>query len=97
MIGYSFHPDAADEFVEAAVFYDSRVQGLGRLFAAEVHRVISYLREFPDVGAPVQASVRRVLVDRFPYAVVYEHRGDEIRVYAIAHLSRRPRYWRRRK
>ena len=97
MIPYSFHPEAEEEFVEAALYYESRVQELGRRFAAEVHRVISYLREFPDAGAPVRRSDRRVLVDRFPCAVVYEHRDGAIRIFAVAHVSRHPGYWRHRK
>jgi hypothetical protein len=97
VISCSFHPEAETELVEAALFYDSRVEGLGRLFAAEVHRIISYLRAFPDAGAPMHSAARRALVDRFPYAVVYQHGGGGIRVLAIAHLSRRPGYWRRRK
>ena len=97
MIPYSFHPEAETEFVDAALFYESRVEGLGRLYAAAVSRIISFVREHPDAGAPVQPDARRVLVGRFPYAVVYQHRHGAILVLAVAHFSRRPGYWRRRK
>ena len=54
MILYSFHPDAEAEFAAAALFYKSRVAGLGRSFSAEVQRTISLIREYPDAGALVR-------------------------------------------
>jgi plasmid stabilization system protein ParE len=97
VIPYSFHPEAEAEFVEATLFYESRVKGLGRLFSAEVQRVISLICRYPDAGAPIQLPIRRTLVDRFPYAVVYRHDQESIIILAIAHLHRRPGYWRLRK
>ena len=38
-------------------------------------------------------GVRRVLVDGFPYQVVYVERGDVALVVAVGHLSRAPGYW----
>ena len=33
----------------------------------------------------------------FPYSLVYTVSGDEIRILAVAHHSRRPGYWTGRK
>ena len=41
MIPYAFHPEAEAELVDAALFYESRVDGLGRSFAAEVQRTVA--------------------------------------------------------
>ena len=97
MIPYSFHPEAEAQLTAAAEFYESRVAGLGRLFSAEVQRTIALVREYPDAGAPVRLPIRRALVDRFPYTVVYRRDRDLVQILAIAHLHRRPSYWRRRK
>ena len=48
-------------------------------------------------GRRLSREYRRVLVSRFPYIVVYEMRPDEIAVAAIAHTSREPGYWERRR
>lgn len=40
--------------------------------------------------------MRRVLVDRFPYAVVYAEQPGLVRIVAFAHLKRDPVYWRKR-
>ena len=97
MIPYSFHPEAEAELAAAALFYEARVGGLGRRFAAEVQRVITLIREYPDAGAPVRLPVRRVLVDRFPYAIVYRREPESVHILAVAHLQKRPGYWPRRR
>jgi hypothetical protein len=47
VIPYSFHPEAEAELADAAVFYESRMVGLGKSFAAEVERTVSFIREHP--------------------------------------------------
>ena len=97
MIPYSFHPDAEIEIEEASLFYESRMVGLGKSFLVEVERTISLVREFPDAGTVVGPARRRVLLDRFPYSVVYRRHPDSVVIVAVAHQRRRPSYWRGRK
>ncbi|MCE9640392.1 MAG: type II toxin-antitoxin system RelE/ParE family toxin [Betaproteobacteria bacterium] len=97
MISYSFHPEAEAELEDASLFYESRMPGLGKSFAAEVERTIYLIREFPDAGSPTGPMRRRVLVARFPYSVVYRRDPDFVVIIAIAHQRRRPGYWRQRK
>ena len=42
------------------------------------------------------AVVRRAVVRKTPYVIVYAVIGDEIVVVAFAHTSQRPGYWRKR-
>jgi toxin ParE1/3/4 len=97
VIPYSFHPEAEAELFEAASHYESRVAGLGQAFATEADRVISFLRAYPDAGFPVDRKRRRMSMDRFPYAIVYQRLPEALLIIAIAHFRRRPNYWRRRK
>ncbi len=97
MIAYGFHPEAEAELAEAALFYESRVRGLGGSFSDAVERTIALIRQYPDLGADVGHAIRRTLVPGFPYAVVYRREPDSVLVLAIAHVRRRPAYWRIRK
>jgi len=97
VIPYSFHPEAEAEFAAAALFYESRAASLGRSFSAEVQRTISLILEYPDAGALVRPAVRKTLVDRFPYSVVYRRDPESVVILAIAHARRWPGYWKRRK
>jgi plasmid stabilization system protein ParE len=38
----------------------------------------------------------RVLTNRFPYAVIYVERDEDVFIVAVAHTSQRPGYWKNR-
>jgi toxin ParE1/3/4 len=97
VIPYSFHPEAETELADAAIFYESRMVGLGRSFATEVEKTVSLIREYPDAGMALGVRHRRMLVHGFPYTVVYQRNPEAVFIIAVAHHSRRPTYWRRRK
>ena len=56
-------------------------------------------RSAPEIGTAVspREDVRRSLVGRFPYQVVYRLQPNEITIVAVAHMKRRPGYWTRRR
>jgi plasmid stabilization system protein ParE len=86
--------DAADEeLVEAAKFYESKTKGLGVDFLAELDNAIARLTDHPYAGAVVSGPVRRRLLRRFPYGLLYRLEADEIVIVAVMHLHRRPGYW----
>jgi plasmid stabilization system protein ParE len=91
---YEFHPDAEEEFIEAAAYYEQNVPGLGERFAREVHQVIEHLLQFPEIGSPIDPNLRRILLTRFPYYLIYSFTQDMLTVVAVAHTRRRPGYWR---
>ena len=90
--------EASAELAEAAAWYDEQRQGLGSAFLDAVEEVLSAVAErpasFPQLERPSEPLVRRALVQRFPYALVFvELGGGESRVIAVAHAKRDPRYW----
>ena len=91
-----FHPEAEEEFIAAARFYEQHAEGLGREFIAEVRHTVRRIVAHPESGAKFSRDLRRVLVDRFPYAVLYRTEDERILLVAVMHLHRRPGYWRRR-
>jgi plasmid stabilization system protein ParE len=96
-----YHPAAAEEAFEAAVWYEGERNGLGLDFSKELETAIGLLREAPDVGVPhpgvpKRLNVKRILLKRFPYDVVYVERLNTALILAVAHQARRPGYWRAR-
>jgi hypothetical protein len=67
LIPYQFHFEAEEELAETAMFYESRMIGLGGSFTSEIQRTVNLIREYPDSGWLLGQKVRRVLVRRFPY------------------------------
>jgi plasmid stabilization system protein ParE len=93
---YEFHPEAEQEFVEAAAYYERNVTGLGERFGSEVRHAIERLLEYPKLGVPMDADLSRLMLTRFPYSLIYSFTADLLRVVAVAHARRRPGYWRSR-
>src|SRR6202140_1211948 len=93
----TFNPLAARELGEAVEYYDEARRGLGEEFLHEVERAIAFLDQYPEAAPKVGREVRRLVLARFPYSVIYRHLdAGEIRILAIAHQKPRPRYWPRR-
>ena len=88
-----FFPAAADELMDAAAIYESDVRGLGHQFMLEVERAIGVLMELPSLGEKLDEIHRRIPLRRFPYALIFRRDGNDIRVVAVSHRRRRPRYW----
>lgn len=88
-----FFRSAAEELIEAAESYESHIRGLGVEFLLEVERVTDLLIELPSLGEKLDQVHRRLPLRRFPYALIFRHDGDLIRIVAVAHRRRRPRYW----
>lgn len=91
-----FHPEAELELIEAAAHYELQVPGLGERFGAEVRRATALLLEYPEIGARVDTDLRRSLLNRFPYTLIYSVSSDALCIVVVAHQSRRPGYWRSR-
>jgi hypothetical protein len=51
------------------------------------------VHERPRAWTEIEPGVRRVVLRRFPYALIYAIKPQEILVLAVAHHSREPGYW----
>ena len=96
MTGYSFHPLAESELLEAARFYEARSAGLGHSFLAAVRYAIEQIQANPESTPVVRGSLRRKALPRFPYSLIYDVGLGQIRVLVVMHQRRRPSYWKGR-
>ena len=88
---------ARKEFAAAVQWYEEQRPGLGAEFFEAVVQSTTLIQAQPEIGTPYpDHETRRVLVQRFPYQVVYRLTPDEIVILAVAHLKRRPGYWKNR-
>ena len=87
---------AEQEMTEAAQFYASRAEHLGAIFLSEVEVALRRICSRPALCPMIRSGIRRKMLLRFPYAILYREDPDEIVVLAIMHLHRRPGYWKDR-
>jgi plasmid stabilization system protein ParE len=91
-----FLTPAEEEMIEAANFYEREANGLGRQFLADVTRTAQRASERPEAGQVLKSGLRRMLLHKFPFFVVYGQEPGRIVVVAVAHQSRKPGYWHER-
>jgi plasmid stabilization system protein ParE len=89
---------ASVELGEAVRWYEDRRVGLGAEFFDAISTTLLFLSMNATAGAILSGDglTRRALIKRFPYQVVYRIRSSEIVIVAVAHLKRRPGYWKNR-
>jgi hypothetical protein len=90
------HPEASKEVTEAVHWYEEQQSGLGKTFALDTESAIYRLSEFPNLNAEIGKGIRRAMVPVFPYGIIYKTYRETIVVYAVAHLHRKPFYWKKR-
>lgn len=96
-MNFSFHPEAQEEFYKAIDYYEEIESGLGYDFALEVYSAIKRSIEFPKSWSVLEGEIRRSLVKRFPYGILYSEEQKGIFIIAVMNLRREPGYWKHRK
>jgi plasmid stabilization system protein ParE len=77
-------------------WYGAQAPGLGDAFLIEVLSAADRIVRFPEAWHPLGEGVHRCRLSRFPYGLIYTTDNGDILVLAVAHLHRRPDYWRDR-
>ena len=62
---------ALGEIIEAIAYYDEQAVGLGAKLDADLEATLRLISEHPAAGSPYERGTRRVLLDRFPFSVIY--------------------------
>lgn len=89
---FEFHPEALEEYNEAANRYASKEPGLDLRFIVSIETAIERILEDPNRWRIVDGDVRRYLTHVFPYAILYANQPEFVLIIAVAHYSREPGY-----
>jgi len=97
-VKFTVLPEAELEAAEAVIWYDDQRLGLGDDFLVELKQAFDRIGSGPDELPLLESyagphDVRRCMLKRFPYLVIFACRPAEVLVVAISHARRRPLYW----
>lgn len=88
-----FLKSAQTELDQAFEWYETQQKDLGEQFLNELNAAIRRIVSYPESYILIEKNVRRCLVKRFSYGILYGIDADKIIVIAVAHLHRKPDYW----
>lgn len=94
-----FHPLATAEVVEAQLWYEDHVDGLGARFLDALRATTERAARWPDAGTPTRRKnsgeplERKVALPGFPYVVVYRVASEALEILSVHHERRRPFHW----
>jgi toxin ParE1/3/4 len=88
-----YHQAAEDELLHEIGYLELRAAGLGRRIFAEVRRAQNLIAQFPESAKEISPGIRKVLLRKFRYSLIYSIGNDGVLILAVAHQSRRPGYW----
>src|SRR5688572_6133432 len=80
-----FHPEAHEEMIESARFYEGKGEGLGLDFLTAVEAATRRIEQFPESVPISEAHIRKRLVTGFPFTILYELQSD--RIFIAGHAS----------
>ena len=90
------HPAAEAEMRAAAGYYQDCQHGLGDRFLDEILQAGSRIQQHPAAWPVLSGQIRRCLLNRFPFGLIFRIESKRIYVLAVMHLRRVPNYWRNR-
>ncbi|MCX2432059.1 type II toxin-antitoxin system RelE/ParE family toxin [Pedobacter sp. GR22-10] len=72
-------------------WYEEQKKGLGDLFLAELSRCYTKIEKNPQYYQKIEKEYRHLVLNKFPYVIIFEIMEDEIIIFAIFHTARNPK------
>jgi len=91
-----WHAEAVEEAREARAWYAERSPGAADGFIAELDAAVDRVTDNPGRFGRYLHGTRYTRLGRFPYLLVFRELKATVQIVAVAHGSRKPRYWRDR-
>lgn len=93
---YRFSKEARADIREAKTFLGKDNKKKRDDFADAVEHAIRSVLEYPYRGSPYELNTRRIMLEGFPYAMIYIPADGAIQIVAVTHHSRDPQHWHER-
>ena len=88
-----FLPGARADLVEGIRYYRGQSPRVAQDFIAEVRRAARFVEENPEASPTLRRDVRKKVLLKFPYSILYAIERRQVLIVAVASHHRRPDYW----
>jgi len=88
-----FSTIAVEELNDAINFYNLESEELSHRFEDEIKKSINRILGYPYSWSIEKWDLRKCLLHKFPYKILYSVEDNHIFIIAVAHQHRKPDYW----
>ncbi|MDQ0636732.1 toxin ParE1/3/4 [Pedobacter sp. W3I1] len=85
-------PIAVQMAKDAYDWYEEQKEGLGDFFLSELSRCYTKLEKNPLFYQKLKKNYRHLVLNKFPYVLIFEIIGEEIIIFAVFHTARSPKF-----
>ena len=86
-----FLPEVEEDVISGYSWYEDKARGLGEEYLRIFYASANNLSRNPLLYQKVYGDFRRLLLRRFPYAIYFLIKENEIIVFGLFHCARDPR------
>jgi len=86
-------PAAWAEVEDAFDYYAERSRRAAEAFRSEIILAVERLAESAEAYPLFDEGVRRCLLDKYPFGILFVVDDDHVVIVVVMHTSRRPGYW----
>ena len=87
---FHFAAEAKLEIKESYDWYEDRLPGLGERFLNDLDNCLNQIDSNPTIFQIVYRNLRQGNLTGFPFVVLFENEGNDIKIMAVFHTSRNP-------
>jgi len=88
-VWFNFLEDALTEFEEAAVWYETNLEGLGERLRNSINNKIKEIQEYPERFIKRKGNFKEAIIKHLPYTIIntFYKKESIMVVNAIFHMS----------
>jgi plasmid stabilization system protein ParE len=84
---------AEQELYDSISYYEEQQINLGSRLKNEIYSALIRIQRFPSMFVETKKDIRKCVINKFPFNILYSIEENQIIVIAIAHHHRKPDYW----
>ena len=81
-------PEAEQDLTESFAWYEDKRKGLGYDFLLQVDAGLRFIARNPEISVPAYKRVRKHIIKRFPYKIIYIVESHRVIVLGVIHGKR---------
>ena len=89
-------PAARQELDAAVDWYEDQRAGVGAALMTQIRGTFTRISSNPELHPKIYRDLRKAVVAKFPYIVIYRETSTEVLIVSVFHTSRNPSIWKSR-